>query len=216
MPAPVIPWEFGVDPLPQTGQLAARLRRVLGLALALERPEPAVDELIAALDAAERALADRVPPDPAPRVGDAVDGDGRVYVGHARDIGGFNPCFPEYEISVDGDQASGTVTFPVVYEGPPGIVHGGFLALFFDCVIQHHNCEVGQSGKTVELALRYRRPTPLLRRLRFTLTRAVEATRIHSTGQLLDGDVVLCEARMEAVRADRSKLPAVSPRRLGA
>ena len=30
--------------------------------------------------------------------------------------------------------ASGTVTFPLVFEGPPGVVHGGVLATFFDCV----------------------------------------------------------------------------------
>ena len=85
-----------------------------------------------------------------------------MYLDHARDVGAYNPCFPEYELTVDGRRATGTVTFPIAYEGPPGVVHGGFLALFFDCVVQHHNCDVGVAGKTTSLAIRYRRPTPLL------------------------------------------------------
>ena len=69
---------------------------------------------------------------PTPRAagrGDAVDGDGRAYLDHARDIGAFNPCFPDYEI--DGrrrprhghGRRSRSST-----RDRPGIVHGGFLA----------------------------------------------------------------------------------------
>src|SRR5688572_13221238 len=129
-------WTFGVEPLPQTEAAADLLRRVTSLLQALEGEEPEVDELIADLVRAEAALAQRVPADTAPRVGPAAAGDGRAYVDHARDIGAFNPAFPEYEMgSVDAERAAGTVTFPLAYEGPPGIVHGGFLALFFDCVV---------------------------------------------------------------------------------
>ena len=85
-----------------------------------------------------------------------------MYLDHGRDIGAYNPSFPEYDLTVDGPRATGTVTFPIAYEGPPGVVHGGFLALFADCIAQHHNCEVGVAGKTVSLAIRYRRPAPLL------------------------------------------------------
>ena len=94
-----------------------------------------------------------MPADPTPRVGDAASGDGRVYLDHAFDIGAYNPCVPEYTIEVEGDRAQGTVTFPIAYEGPPGLVHGGFLAVFFDCVVQHHNCELGLAGKTTSLLL---------------------------------------------------------------
>ena len=207
------PWTFGNEPLAQTGEAADLLRRVTSLVVALEGDEPAVDRLIADLRRAEDELAVRVPPDPAPRVGAAAAGDGRAYIDHARDIGAFNPCFPAYDIAVDGDRAAGTVTFPIAYEGPPGVVHGGFLALFFDCAVQHHNCDVGVAGKTTSLALRYRRPAPLLTTLRFTLERTAADGRIHSTGQLLSGDRVLCEAEMDAVAGDRANLPEVSPRR---
>jgi acyl-coenzyme A thioesterase PaaI-like protein len=222
-------WTFGVEPLAQTETAAALLRRVTGLVLAAEDDEPAVEQMIDDLRRAEAALTGRVPHYGSPRVGADVDADGRVYLDHGRDIGAYNPCFPEYEVAVDGDRATGEVTFPIAYEGPPGIVHGGFLALFFDCVVQHHHCEVGQAGKTTSLSLRYRRPAPLLRRLSFTVERRASRSdgdpagvgrrgagsvgRIHSIGRILDGDLLLCEAEVDAVAGDRTALPEVSPRR---
>ncbi|CAO5177485.1 Thioesterase domain-containing protein [Frankia sp. AiPs1] len=211
--APVIPWTFGVGPLAQTVEVADRLRRVTGLVLSAERPDPAIDALIRALDEAERALAGQVRASAVPRVGASVDSDNRVYIDHSRDVGSFHPFFPEYDLVVEGDRATGTVNFPIAFEGPPGLVHGGYLALFFDTAIQQHNCDLGLAGKTTKLALRYRRPTPLGTDLRFELTRSVDETRIHSTGTLRAGETVVCEAEMNAVKGDRSRLPAVSPRR---
>ena len=34
---------------------------------------------------------------------------------------------------------SGRVKFGLAFEGPPGNVHGGFVAHFFDQVLGHHN-----------------------------------------------------------------------------
>ena len=113
---------------------------------------------------------------------------------------------------MEGEHASGTVSFPLIFEGPPAIVHGGFLAVFFDCVIQHHNCDYGTAGKTTALNIEYLRPTPILRTLQFEIERASDARRITSTAWIeLDGSV-LCRATMEAVAGDRSRLPEVSPR----
>jgi acyl-coenzyme A thioesterase PaaI-like protein len=206
-------WTFGAEPLPQTERAAALLRRVTGLLQSLEQEQPEVERLIVALIEAEDELTGLVPPDPGPRVGEAVSGEGRVYLDHARDIGSFNPCFPEYGIEVNGDQAWGSVTFPLAYEGPPGIVHGGFLAVFFDCVAQHHNCEVGTAGKTTSLTLGYRRPVPLGTELSFTLERSVAEGKIHSAAALRHGERLLCEAEVDAVAGDRANLPEVSPRR---
>ncbi|HXZ61785.1 MAG TPA: hypothetical protein VEG62_03515 [Acidimicrobiales bacterium] len=206
-------WTFGVAPLPQTQRVAGLLRRVTGLVLALEHEETVVEALVARLEEVEEALGRLVPPDAGPRVGAAAPPDGRVYLDHARDIGSYNPCFPEYRIEVDGPHATGSVTFPTPYEGPPGIVHGGFLALFFDCVVQHHNCEVGVAGKTTSMTLRYHRPVPLLAPLAFTVERSVGDGRIRSSARLLDGERVLCEAEVDALAGDRTALPEVSARR---
>ena len=209
-------WTFGVEPLPQFLDLASLMRRVTGLVLSLEAPHVALERLLAALRGAEAELARAVPASAAPRVGANVASDGRVYLDHARDIGAFNPCFPTYEIRVDGDRATGTVTFPLAYEGPPGLVNGGFLAVFFDCVSQHHNCDVGVAGKTTSLTVNYRRPTPLVTELQFEVERSVEERRIISTARLMADGVVLCDAQMSAVAGDLSRLPEVSPRRVEA
>ena len=204
-------WSFGVEPLPGSDTAARLLRDIAGELVALEHDDGALAAVGEELAVIERRLAARAPADPAPRVGDVTDG--RVYVDHSRDIGAFNPCFPEYAIVVEGDHARGTVTFPPAFEGPPGVVHGGFLAVFFDCVMQHHNCERGAAGKTSALNLRYRRPTPLGTELEFRIERSVSEGRIRSTAELLADGTVCCEAEMQAVAGNLGALPAVSPRR---
>jgi hypothetical protein len=206
-------WTFGADPLAQTMRAATLLRRVASLTLALEEEEADVDQLIADLERHEAVLRQRAPVDAAPRVGDAASGPGRVYLDHAFDIGSYNPCVPEYAIEVDGDGAHGSVSFPIAYEGPPGFVHGGFVALFFDCVVQHQNCELGLAGKTTSLHLTYRRPAPLLTELTFVLERTVRDDRIHTIGNLSAGAQVVCAAEVGAIAGVRADLPEVSPRR---
>jgi hypothetical protein len=207
------PWMFGVEPLPQTLEVAPLLRRVAGLVQSLEHDDPVVAQLIDDLRAAERALADRAPVDTAPRLGADPRDEQRVYVDHSRDIGAYNPCFPEYEIDVAGERASGTVTFPLAFEGPPGVVHGGVVATFFDCVIQHHNCDLGVAGKTTSLLVEYRRPTPIGVQLDFIIERVSDERRVTSTARIVANDDTICTASMQAVAGDRARLPLVSPRR---
>jgi hypothetical protein len=206
-------WTFGEAPLEETERYAAIVRRISSLALQMERPAEVLAELTAVLERAEAALAAEAPGDARPRVGDAAEGDGRVYLDHSHDVGRYNPAFPLYTLDVDGNRASGRVHFPVLYEGPPGLVHGGFLALLFDLAIQHHNCAVGQAGKTTQLDVRYLAPTPLLTELRFDIDRRSDDRRIESTAQLFRGDVLCATASMRAVAGNRAGLPSVSPRR---
>jgi hypothetical protein len=212
LPAPITTWVFGNEPLPQMLTLAPMLRRLTGTLLSLEVEDEAVAQLIEHLAATEQALAGRVPLDLRPRVGPEADLHQRLYLDHGRDIGSFNPCFPDYQIQVEHQLASGTVSFPLPYEGPPGCVHGGFLALFFDCIIQHHNCEFGVAGKTTSISVDYRRPTPLLRSLQFEIQRNSDDRRITSTAKIELEGTVLCQAVIEAVAGDRSRLPEVLPR----
>jgi hypothetical protein len=213
VPPPTTAWVFGNQPLPQMLALAPILRRLTGAALSLEHEDNGLAQLIEYLTAAEKDLSHHTPTDPSPRIGPEESPDGRVYLDHGRSIGNFNPCFPEYEIRVERERASGSVSFPLSYEGPPGYVHGGFLGLFFDCIIQHHNCEFGVAGKTSALKLEYLRPAPLLTLLRFEIERSSDAKRITSVANLQLDEKVICRATMEAVAGDRSRLPDVSPRR---
>ena len=207
------PWSFGVSPLPEVVEFAEVVRDLTDTVLSLERAPDELRLLIGELRTARQRLAAELPGDLAPRVGTDLQDDQRVYVDHSRDIGTYNPCFPDYELRCADDEGVGSVEFPLCYEGPPGLVHGGFLAVFFDCVLQQLNCDLGLTGKTVELSLRYRRPTPLLTPLTVHAARTVDGDRIHSTAELRRDDVVLCSATMSAVAGERAKLPWVSPRR---
>jgi hypothetical protein len=198
---------FGEAPLAQTVVAAGAIRRLSSLLLSLEQAHPTVDAIVAQIGDWERELGAAAPPDSAPRIGSDEDGSRRVYLDHATDIGAFNPCFPEYRFEhLDAETASGRVAFPLVYEGPPGLVHGGFLAVFFDCVMQHQNCMAGLSGKTRFLNVKFRRPTPVLTELRFDITRSQLERGIASTARLLLDDEVLCIGEVETLAQTPDKL----------
>ena len=198
---------FGERPLPQTVAAAAAIRRLTGVLLALEHPHPTVDVLVTRIEEWERELAAATPPDPAPRIGAASSDTQRVYLDHAADIGAFNPCFPEYDFDhLDAGKAHGRITFPLVHEGPPGLVHGGFLGVFFDAVIQQQSCAVGLSGKTRSMNITYRRPTPILVELDFDITRTVGEAGIESTARLLRAGEVLCRAVVQTVAVPLDRL----------
>ena len=197
---------YGERPLAQTVTAAGALRRLTGLLLSLEHEHPTVDAMLTQFADWEQELATAVPPDPTPRIGSGGD-EQRVYLDHAFDVGAYNPCFPEYTFDhLDDDTASGRVTFPVVYEGPPGLVNGGFLAVFFDCITQHQSCAASRTGKTRSLTVTFRRPTPILTELRFDIAREESDGKVTSTARLLLGDEVLCIGEFKTVATSPDKL----------
>jgi hypothetical protein len=199
--------KFGEAPLAQTVAAAGAMRRISSLLLSLEHPHPTVEAMLAKFAEWESELAAAAPADDAPRIGEVPDDPRRVYLNHATDIGAYNPCFPEYRFDhLDAEKASGSVCFPLAYEGPPGLVHGGFLGVFFDCVIQHHSCVTGLSGKTRSLAVTFRRPTPLLTELRFDIARSQAERGVLSTARLLLDDEVLCTGEVNTLASPPDKL----------
>ena len=116
-------------------------------------------------------------------------------------VGHASPLAPriEWEASeraIDGKpgiEAHGTFGAP--YEGPPGYVHGGMIALAFDEVLGIANIAAGNPGMTARLIVHYRQPTPLFRELHFrAVLDRVEGRRIMSRAQVWDGDTLTAEA----------------------
>jgi hypothetical protein len=199
--------KFGEAPLAQTEAAAGAMRRLSSLLLSLEHDHPTVDAMLAKFAEWESELAAAAPTDNAPRIGEIDDDPRRVYLNHATDIGAYNPCFPEYRFDyLDAKKAGGRVSFPLVYEGPPGLVHGGFLGVFFDCVIQHHNCVTGLSGKTRSLLVTFRRPTPVLTELRFDIVRSQVERGIASTARLVLDNEVLCTGEVNTLASPPEEL----------
>lgn len=75
--------------------------------------------------------------------------------------GASHPMAPGLKHWLDGDKVRGSVTCDWAYEGPPGHVHGGWVAALFDHFMGMAHMRRGAPGMTGKIEVRYRRPTPL-------------------------------------------------------
>ncbi|MDZ4825126.1 MAG: PaaI family thioesterase [Actinomycetota bacterium] len=92
-----------------------------------------------------------------------------------------------------GIEANGT--FGAAYEGPPGFVHGGWVACAFDEMLGIANIAAGHPGMTARLTVNYRKPTPLFRELTFKArVDRIEGRRIISSSEVYDGETLTAEA----------------------
>lgn len=77
-------------------------------------------------------------------------------------LGGWsNPLSPQLNMWLRDHQAFGTVRCGYAYEGPPGYIHGGFIAAIFDQFLGMAQLAGKNPGMTGTLTVRYHRPTPL-------------------------------------------------------
>ena len=75
--------------------------------------------------------------------------------------GASHPIAPGLRHWNDGELVKGAVTFDWAYEGPPGHVHGGWVAAVLDHFMGMAHMRTGKPGMTGGLDIRYRRPTPI-------------------------------------------------------
>ena len=87
--------------------------------------------------------------------------DGRPYYVSGVLVGRHHPMYMPIELETHEGVTRGRVNLDITWEGPPGCVHGGYIAHLFDCLMGQHNLNVGIPGMTGTLTVRYRRPTPL-------------------------------------------------------
>jgi acyl-coenzyme A thioesterase PaaI-like protein len=146
-------------------RLADQLRRIIGR-LAVVRP-PA-EELERAADVAS-GFADSLDALPERRRSWETSEAGllpRDFVDFSPLSGRRNPIAPPISMRVaegaDSHRIEGRVTFGAAYEGPPGHVHGGFVAAMFDELLGFAQLA---PGFTAYLHVDYRKPTPLHREL---------------------------------------------------
>lgn len=121
--------------------------------------------------------------------------DGRPYYVSGVIGGPYHPMTMPVEIETKDGVTTGRVNLDIVWEGPPGCLHGGYVAHLFDGILGQHNLNVGIPGMTGTLSVRYRQPTPLLTDLRFEVrTGDTDGRKITTRGQLFHGDTVCAEA----------------------
>jgi hypothetical protein len=166
-------------------------------------------------------VADRIAahvPDPVPsRLGPDRPAHG-AYDGMPYDVitGRYNPLAIPVKIHTEPPKAIGTVTFTTPYEGPPGCVHGAVLAGVFDMVLTEANLIGDVAGPTVELTIRYRKPTLLHTETRFEAWVAERKGRVTTAaGHALQGDQITVEAIGKFVKLEREQVIAMQRRAAG-
>jgi acyl-coenzyme A thioesterase PaaI-like protein len=129
---------------------------------------------------------------------DPVHASWKDYIPYSPVLGPMNPVAPPATLTWDGERVHGTVVFGAPYAGPPGMTHGGVVALLFDDLLSSANVFAGIGGFTGTLTIRYERPTPLEVELRLeSAIERLEGRKIITTGTIShDGQVT---ARAEGV-----------------
>jgi acyl-coenzyme A thioesterase PaaI-like protein len=200
-----------------TGTWAARRRLAKAMREVIERlttSDAPEDELRAAADGLERYAA-RLAKHPRRNVplgyGESANaGDVAAFFDYSPMIGLSNPLAPPIVLSAEGTTVHGRVHFGSAYEGPPGCVHGGFVAAAFDEVLGFVQSTTGNPGMTGSLTIRYRKPTPLHTELRFEATvQRVEGRKIFAEGRLYAGDVLTADAEGLFISVDLAKMQAL-------
>jgi acyl-coenzyme A thioesterase PaaI-like protein len=134
-------------------------------------------------------------------------GDPHAHFDHSPIIGKANPLAPPLELRTENDKVVGTATFGSAYEGPPGAVHGGYVAAAFDELLGMAQSLGGKPGMTGTLTVRYRRPHPLHTTIEFEaeLVR-VEGRKIFTAGRSYADGELRAEAEGIFISVDFSKI----------
>ena len=177
---------------PERGRLAEALRTLIDTLMRDDSATP--DALTAATEVVDRLTAslggDRRADGPGYRPRSHGD-----YLPRSPVVGEASPISPRLDWEVVDGRVLATGRFGAAYEGPPGYVHGGMVAMAFDEVLGIVNIANDNPGMTGTLKIRYRRPTPLFTDVRFEAwVDHVEGRRIRSLAQLWAGDTLCAEA----------------------
>lgn len=87
--------------------------------------------------------------------------DGRSRAWGNAVVGLRNPIAPPLRPRVEDDRVVCDFHLGPLYEGPPGLVHGGIISLVLDQLLGHAAGRGGTPRMTGTLTVRYRRGTPL-------------------------------------------------------
>jgi acyl-coenzyme A thioesterase PaaI-like protein len=125
----------------------------------------------------------------------AVGGMHQGFLGHSPVTGPLNALASRVHLETTEHEVSAIVTYGDAYEGPPGCLHGGFIAAIFDEVLGLAQALSGSPGMTGRLVVTYRSPTPLNTELRVVgRFDSVEGRKILTSGEIRAGDRLCAEA----------------------
>ncbi len=117
--------------------------------------------------------------------------------------GPANPISPPITMYRDNDDVVGHVNFSPSYEGPPGFVHGGFIAAAFDELFGFALSFRDKPEMTGVLTVRFRRPCPLQTELRMECkVLKTSGRRVKTKASMYAGDQLIADAEALFVAVD--------------
>ncbi|WP_410673849.1 PaaI family thioesterase [Amycolatopsis sp. cmx-4-68] len=140
----------------------------------------------------------------------ALEGGGHLSINNPLE-GPGNPLAPPLSWTHVGPaEVRADVLLGAAHEGPPGRVHGGWVAAVLDHVLGRATAAAGYPGMTASLTIEYHRGTPYA--VPLTAEGRLDhrdGRKLHATGVLKAGDVVCASAKAILVHfsADRFPVP---------
>ena len=134
-------------------------------------------------------------------------------MGELVSVGGrSHPCSPELLWQEASNRITGTVRFNQTFEGPPGHVHGGWVAGVLDHVMGMTHVRTGRPGMTGGLSITYLKPTPLNQvvEVRAEAT-GLDDKRTEVKAIMRCGETTTATAEATFVRVDSEKFGFCSP-----
>jgi acyl-coenzyme A thioesterase PaaI-like protein len=119
-------------------------------------------------------------------------------------MGRSNPLAPPLHLHPEGDLTRGWAIWTDAYEGPPGCLHGGFVAAAFDDLMGYAQIASGTAGYTGTLTVKMRQPTPLNQRIDYAAgVDRLDGRKIFVWGTAKCGDVLLAESEIVFIEPRR-------------
>ena len=134
-------------------------------------------------------------------------------MGELVSVGGrSHPCSPELRWQEASSRITGTVKFSQAFEGPPGHVHGGWVAGVLDHLMGMTHVRTGHPGMTGGLSVRYLKPTPLNQVIEVSAQATeLDDKRTEVKAEMRFGETTTATAEAIFVRVDREKFGFDSP-----
>jgi acyl-coenzyme A thioesterase PaaI-like protein len=173
------------------GPFAQSIRELVDAGIRTTVPEDEVRRAQAEIEAVtERLRASQLPGPYGVRF--RTDGRGRAW-GNAV-VGLRNAVAPPLTITPDDRGVRSDFHLGAAYEGPPGSVHGGVLALVLDQMLGEAAGAGGKPGMTATLTLTYRQRTPLGDLRTSAWIEKVEGIKTWARGEIIGPEGLTVEA----------------------
>ncbi|MFD6097755.1 PaaI family thioesterase [Nocardiopsis flavescens] len=203
------PRAFGL-PVVEQDDIPAELRALVGrvhdLIGAVANTTETDPRTLAEAAAAVEGVTERLGRAPRRQIGTMVRRDlpgGASEFGTISNIvaGDTNPAAPPLSLVPTAEGVRGEVTLDTVYQGPPGLVHGGWIAALLDQAVGTASSLATSPGLTARLEIDYRSPTPLFNPLEITAeVERTERRKVYVNGRIRVNGEITAQARALMVR----------------